>query len=765
MKNLSKMLSFTTFLMFRKSLTRKLSLILVFGTILSCIVWTTTAIAATEAEKQTAIENGLAYLASIQQPGGYWNYGGYEQAATGAAAFTFLSQKNKWGANAAQYQTAVDNAISYLLNNASTNTVSTRNDGVNICPGGSGSCTGIYWYGAGESTYTTGLVAPAIAAYGSSLGANVVATSSGPLAGMTWGQIAQGITNEFAASQSTSINGNRDGGWRYYIPGNGDSDMSTTQWAVISMIYDQTLGAITPQSVKDELKIWLAAVQVNGQGGAACYQPDYLLCDHADTGGLLLSLILVGDTLSDPAVQAALGFLNTNWTQTANSTWYGNFGHPYAMWSVYKGLETTIGLKDNTYITNLLTTCGAPGNLPGNPPGSVPCNWWEDYNEWLVRNQNLDGSWTGYDYWTDPLSTAFDINILGATLIPLITCGDGTCNGTETCSTCPQDCGVCPNIFKAAVFDDSDFPMFYISQKLHQFTYTNTNYYSGCEDVLFPPDPRITSDCTDFGYAFLCPSACSEHFKPVKVSAIEQPEVCCATPQAMPDAVAEIPVIECPAEGTAMISSGNSGEYEWVIGLPKKPMDEINIEIECGVLKPNSWSLFGYDAINKCAAETGEPIGPNCTRIPGQYLYNSALPKLEVIAHPGCNNDFKPFHLTALRNPSTYNIVRKASGALANAQALQVLDGKAGTRIALKACMEKTILVKWPVDGEVNALGEKETALEAGDLIKVRMIVPNANTVDLYCGKYSVTIGGIGELNSLLNDEECDCISDAECQF
>jgi beta propeller repeat protein len=24
-------------------------------------------------------------------------------------------------------------------------------------------------------------------------------------------------------------------------------------------------------------------------------------------------------------------------------------------------------------------------------------------------------------------------------------CGDGTCNGTETCSSCPQDCGVCPN--------------------------------------------------------------------------------------------------------------------------------------------------------------------------------------------------------------------------------------------------------------------------------------------------------------------------------
>ncbi|MFZ2603749.1 MAG: dockerin type I repeat-containing protein, partial [Candidatus Omnitrophota bacterium] len=24
-------------------------------------------------------------------------------------------------------------------------------------------------------------------------------------------------------------------------------------------------------------------------------------------------------------------------------------------------------------------------------------------------------------------------------------CGDGSCNGTETCSSCPQDCGTCSN--------------------------------------------------------------------------------------------------------------------------------------------------------------------------------------------------------------------------------------------------------------------------------------------------------------------------------
>jgi len=400
---------------------KTLFLKLVLGTILAYVTWAATAMAATEAEKLTAIQNGLAHLASTQQSGGYWIYGGYEPAATGAAVLAFVSQKDKWGVNTANYQTAVDNAVAYLLSVATKVTVSIRNDGTNICPGGSGTCDGVFWLAAnGEDSYTTGLIMPALMTYAAGK-AGDVATTIGPLAGMTWGQIAQANINLWAASQSTANQGNRQGGWRYILGVGGyDSDMSTTQWGIISLIYDQTLGATTPAIVKTDLATWLAFAQ-DPPSGAGCYQgPSSGICDHSDTGGLLVGLQFVGKTTGDLAVQKALSFLNTNWTQTASGTWYGNFGHPYAMWSVYKGLEVNIGLKDTTTITNLLlTTCGAPNNLPGNPPGSVPCNWWEDYNEWLVRNQNGDGSWSGYAYWGDPLSTAFDVNILGATPIPV----------------------------------------------------------------------------------------------------------------------------------------------------------------------------------------------------------------------------------------------------------------------------------------------------------------------------------------------------------
>jgi hypothetical protein len=379
--------------------------------------WGSGALAASGTQIDEAIDKGLSYLSSTQNAAtGFWAYGGYEQAATGAAAFAMLSQQSHWGANAATYQANVDKAISYLLANATKNTVSTRNDGVNICPGG-GTCSGVFWNAANnEDTYTTGLIAPAIALYGATQGAGTVATASGPLAGMTWGQIAQGITNVFAAGQSTALQGNRDGGWRYTLgQPTYDSDMSTTQWAAIAMIYNQTLGATTPAITRTGLANWLAAVQA--PSGVACYQPGAQPCDHADTGGLLLSLNFLGKGESDPAVQKALAYLNTNWTQTANGTWYGNFDHPYAMWAVYKGLELSIGLDDTDTITNLrLGGCTTAGEGPTAPN---TCNWWQDYNDWLVASQAMNGSWGGYSYWTGPLATAFYLPILGGTEIPV----------------------------------------------------------------------------------------------------------------------------------------------------------------------------------------------------------------------------------------------------------------------------------------------------------------------------------------------------------
>jgi hypothetical protein len=291
--------------------------------------------------------------------------------------------------------------------------------------------------------------------------------------------------------------------------------------------------------------------------------------------------------------------------------------------------------------------------------------------------------------------------------------------------------------------DDNDIVKnFYISAMLSKFLHIDTDYFNNecSKAIICPPDP-IGLDCEPDGVCYKCPSKCRERFTSDNV--INQPEVCCTDS------------INCPPDvKTALITKGNAGWYEWVIGLPKKPEGELNIEIECGVLKPNTLAQLGYEAIVKCAAETGERVDPGfCTRKAGSYLKALALPTIEVTAHPGCQNEFTPFHLTAYKNPSRYKI--SEGRPLINGYYLQVLDGSIESRIALKACMDKTIMVKWPIEGTMNALGEMEWNLEAGDLIKVRMNVPLDNTVDIYCSKYSVKIGGLGKASTLLSDVDC----------
>jgi len=207
-------------------------------------------------------------------------------------------------------------------------------------------------------------------------------------------------------------------------------------------------------------------------------------------------------------------------------------------------------------------------------------------------------------------------------------------------------------------------------------------------------------------------------------------------------------------EPNARITAGNEGFYEWYVRLPKKPSGEINLVLECGILKPNAFTFadaMDVSPVELCAAETGERIGAGlCVRQevdPGTNpLVITALPRLTAIAYPGPYSvGFTAFNLTAFRNPSAYTLTTATSGAMENSQSLQVLDGTNPTRILLKACMDKTIVAKLPVTGQVNALGQAEHDLEAGDLIYVKVYVPRDNRVDIYCNAQSLRVAGIGE--------------------
>lgn len=383
-----------------------------------------TSLASTEAEKEAAIAKGLSWLASTQAGDGSWCTSGYCAADTAAALLAFTEQKYKpsgWGA--ADYSSNVTKALNYILRDAATIPIpNDRGDGNN--PNISGSGIGYIW-GGGEATYVTGLVLPALAR--ATNGINGVTpttvisgTGNAAVDGRTYGQVIQDTVATFANGQTRADNAlwpGARGGWRYY-PGDGQSDGSTAQWPAIGMLFAQAVPGVTvPSFVKTELKFWMDYIQ-NSSGGVG-YDSPFSLVNESKTGGLLVQSAFTGypgssSGLGDNSDQAgAIAFLNANWRNFANATWDGNFDHPYAMWSIYKGLEATIGLT-GTEISNFLYVGAA--QIKDDP--SDVWNWWEDYSQRLVQTQNADGSWNGYVYWTGPLATAWHINILNATEIP-----------------------------------------------------------------------------------------------------------------------------------------------------------------------------------------------------------------------------------------------------------------------------------------------------------------------------------------------------------
>ncbi len=297
------------------------------------------------------------------------------------------------------------------------------------------------------------------------------------------------------------------------------------------------------------------------------------------------------------------------------------------------------------------------------------------------------------------------------------------------------------NLFVAVVGNDIQANPFYVSQKLQQFLYDQTtpweSYPRVCYDnyqnpTLFPPVTTNTIvggvGCEQFGS-----NGCRD-----------QSEVCL------------IPPTNYQGERNVKIGAGDAGFFEWYVRLPEEPVGAINLCFQCGVLKP------GSNLVNGCAAETGERIvSGTCTSQtvgPGTNpLLIGQLPKITAIAYPGPYNVFtKSFHLTAFKNPGNYNLSFDSTRdgfPIKNNAASQVLDGSNQTRVLLKSCMEKCILVKLPVggdpldgiSGQINALGEEEADLMAGDLIYVKMSFPRTNGVDIYCNSQSLKVQGVGE--------------------
>ena len=207
--------------------------------------------AATPAEVNQGIDDGLAYQATQQNADGsfgLWGGGAYTIGETGEAVLAFENNGHFPGGGTL-YSDNVEKGLDYLFTYATPVAIGAQEAGN---PDTNSDGLGVYIACSGEDLYCTGIVAMAIA--GSNTPDRLVTT--GPLTGQTYKQVLTNMVDYFAWAQNDASTGNSRGGWRYGA-NYGSSDNSVSQWPVLALISAEQWGINAPAFVKTELNYWI----------------------------------------------------------------------------------------------------------------------------------------------------------------------------------------------------------------------------------------------------------------------------------------------------------------------------------------------------------------------------------------------------------------------------------------------------------------------------------------------------------------------------
>lgn len=380
--------------------------------------------AATDDQKKASIDNALAWLASGQTVDGKWstetNLFYYDVAATSSSILSFLESGHAAGVpvilNGHNYGDVVGRGLSYLFKQAQLYPISSQSAGD---PDSDGNGYGVKFLPGSDDAndiYVASFALAAIAATGTP----EAVVKYGALKGWTYRQVVQNTVDFLAYSQNDVSCGSSRGGWGSSA-NFGESDNSISSWPAWALAYADKMQVVFPQFVSTELRQWIEYIQYydgsgSGFDGSSGYTSTLFLNNESKTGGLLSEMLLAGYSVTDQRVQAALSYLGRNWQneiQPAVDYWNGNFGHPYAMFSIYQGLAAMIGIDDTQSLISL------------HPEGVIDSgdvwNWWEDYCEWIVSQQQVAGQWYGTLYWNQALATPW--NIITLTGSPIYTRG------------------------------------------------------------------------------------------------------------------------------------------------------------------------------------------------------------------------------------------------------------------------------------------------------------------------------------------------------
>lgn len=359
--------------------------------------------AATQTEINDAIQDGLAWLVTQQNADGSFGIGANPVAYTAVAVLAFENEGYFPGPDSSvpspvgSYARRVEDGLDFIFNYAKMTAMSVQPAGN---PDSDGDGIGVSFWDdiINREVYETGMVMQTIVA--SNTQDRVVTT--GACSGWTYKEVMVDVVDWAAFAQVDAGSGR--GGWRYFA-NYSNSDNSTAQWPVLGLVAAEQWGINAPEFVKNELNIWIDYIQNDVSGGSGYDNPNTYV-NIAKTGGLLVEMYYVGDDNSTARAQAAIDFVDSRWNDTPHDVWYGNKGHSYAMFSVFKGLE----------LMEVVNIPSAPAN-----DETLAGDWWGDYCEYLVIAQAADGHWDAYypSYWNSWLSTGWYIIILQATIFPV----------------------------------------------------------------------------------------------------------------------------------------------------------------------------------------------------------------------------------------------------------------------------------------------------------------------------------------------------------
>jgi len=344
--------------------------------------------AATDAEIDQAIQDGLAWLAAKQNTtDGSWGHVYYKVGKTGLAVKKFehyaTEELKTSPLNPAYlYYSQVRGGLDYLFRNAEIVDISGD-------PGDTdGDGKGVAFVSDGfHYTYETGIALMAIVE--SNAPDKVVNVPGSPVNGWTYQDVAEDAMNWLAYAQIDA--GTKKGGWGYTA--NSGGDQSNSGYATLGVAFSEAslphgFGLSVPQFVKDRLgdpDWWIDYIQNDASGGGGYSSPTSNVC-ILETGNLLFEMAWYGDNVSDQRVKDAVDFIVDNWGVSGpppggpwGSPYSGWLGSYQAMYTMMKGLEA-FGIDKIDGI-----------------------DWFDEVSTHIVNNQHANGSW-GPSYWDNHCS-------------------------------------------------------------------------------------------------------------------------------------------------------------------------------------------------------------------------------------------------------------------------------------------------------------------------------------------------------------------------